>query len=132
MRRVLAMGALVLIGLVPVQGWAQFLPSPVPAIQGVWYLDGDASRPCQVRGIAGSPQVMLVNEKGERSRGQLVVGGRLAALDWDGPRGRPLWGRVLPGAFRNDDQAIAWENGTSWTRVPRYGRGYDPYDPWYP
>jgi hypothetical protein len=50
----------------PPGGWQ---PPPANNIQGVWYLDGDPSRPCYVD-VAPNGRILFTNERGDRSWGR--------------------------------------------------------------
>src|SRR5262245_14808718 len=87
------------------------LPPPsVGTVEGQWFYQGDPRAPCFIERVSGDrgPMLMLTNEKGEKSRGEVVRGGaQVIAYDW-GPGG---W---LVGDVQGN--AIYWQNGTQWFR----------------
>ncbi len=83
-------------------------PPPAPVgLEGRWFMSGDPHQPCYIQVFPGprGPQLVFTNEKGDRSRGRILLGGRrVIADDWGG----------LVGDIR--DGEIVWRNGTDWVR----------------
>jgi hypothetical protein len=89
------------------------LPAPpeLSDITGVWYMSGDPFKPTSIQAVRGpwGPYLLLTNEKGQQSRGRLLLGGRrIIADDWEPGRGG------LIGDIRGD--RIIWHNDTDWIR----------------
>lgn len=88
-------------------------PVPVPApnpsgIEGRWFMSGDPFKPCYIQGVPGpgGPTFLLTNEKGEQSRGRLLLNGqRIIADDWANGLVGDVYGN-----------SIVWRNGTDWVR----------------
>jgi hypothetical protein len=88
------------------QRWS---PPPVraPNISGVWYMNGDPYKDCEIRqGPDG--RAVFTNENGDSARGT-VRGDQVWIPDWmDGRR------QGLRGVIRGD--RIVWPDGTFWSR----------------
>jgi hypothetical protein len=88
------------------QRWS---PPPVraPNISGVWYMNGDPYKDCEIRqGPDG--RAVFTNENGDSARGT-VRGDQVWIPDWmDGRR------QGLRGVIRGD--RIVWPDGAFWSR----------------
>jgi hypothetical protein len=85
-------------------------PQPAPALTGLegwWFMSGDPFQPCYIQSIPGpwGPYLILTNEKGDRSRGRLLLEGRRIIAD--------DWGKLVGDVYGN---RIEWRNGTDWYR----------------
>ena len=83
-------------------------PYRAPNVSGTWYMSGDPDRPCEIIQRRPDGRAVFVNEKGEQARGW-VARDHVEIPAWAGPDGGPLRGKIQP-------NAIAWSNGTFWTR----------------
>jgi hypothetical protein len=85
-------------------------PGPQLGIEGRWFYEGHPGAPCYIEMVRDprGPQLVLTNEKGERSAGALNENGtQIVAYNWGN-------GGFLVGDVRNN--AIFWQNGTQWFR----------------
>jgi hypothetical protein len=108
---VLAAGAGGVLSARPIRSYPP-PPAPIPlGIEGRWFMSGDPIKPCFIEAVPGrgGPVLILTNEKGEQSRGRLLLGGRrVIADDWEPDSGG------LVGDIRGT--RIVWHNGTDWIR----------------
>ena len=83
-------------------------PYPMSGVEGQWFYEGNPRAACFIERLRGpgSPNLMLTNEKGERSMGE-IRGSQVIAYDWG--TGGGLVGDV-------QGNAIYWRNGTQWFR----------------
>ncbi len=85
----------------------------VPAIGGVWYLNGNRDAPCRIIQAAPDGRALFINEHGSRARGE-VRGDQVWIPEWSS--GNP-WVEGLSGRIRGD--RIVWPDGSYWSRRGR-------------
>jgi hypothetical protein len=93
----------------PAQPYPGYTPQPAPAaadLDGQWFMSGDPFQPTYIQSFRDpfGTYLVLTNERGERSLGRLLPGGRIIA---DG------WGQLV-GDVRGN--RILWRNGSDWIR----------------
>jgi hypothetical protein len=82
-------------------------PSPVPNINGTWYLKGDPNAPCYVEQRRDG-RALFTNENGSQAWGT-IEGNRVWIPDWSDGYSQGLSGRI-----RGD--RIIWPGGSFWSR----------------
>jgi hypothetical protein len=81
----------------------------VPDLNGIWYMNGNGSAPCQIIQERLDGRALFVNEHGSQAWGA-VHGDHVWIPEWTDGQGSPgLRGRI----FGN---RIVWPNGTFWSR----------------
>jgi len=73
----------------------------------IWFFEGRKRDPCAV--IQEGRKLLILNEKMEKSRGELLDAGEVVASDWRG----------LTGTLGEGSSVIVWKNGDKWFRDPR-------------
>jgi hypothetical protein len=79
--------------------------SSVPELGGIWYREGDTSRPASIQQTGTS--LVFINENGNKSKGYFEGLNVVVADDWQGG---------LRGRLNSDRTRIDWANDTTWQR----------------
>lgn len=96
-------------GVVHLSAQAQRGVQNTPFIHGRWFMNGDPTKPCEIR--QDGNRALFINEFGSRARGT-VRGSYVLIPDWsDGQGSDGLIGRVR-------GNRIVWPNGSFWSRLP--------------
>ena len=107
MLRKLILAAVVLTGATNLTFAQPPIPQPVPQnrVEGQWFFRGDLRKPCSIQSVntPQSPMLLLTNENGTPSYGQIDQLGRIVAYNWNQT------------AFVRGNM-ILWPNNDFWSR----------------
>ena len=109
MKHTIVLLACVVLTLVVVPAPAQQFPLETPFIHGLWFMNGDPRKPCEIR--QRDNRALFINEHGSGAWGT-VRGQYVLIPDWsDGQGSDGLIGRIR-------GNRIVWPNGSFWARRP--------------